>query len=703
MNHSRVKLSGVFAKTFFLLMATSIILLLLYNLVFVRLIRDTYDHAITEINTQFVATTSAFMDMILANIAKEALVLSQNRDILHASLVPSFDHNRRNAAISDALRNIVNENPLIDAVAVFIPSHDLAFYSNGQIGHADDVDMAGELRYAKHDVDKSGFYFRPEPNGKPSLTYYLNFPHGKKLFMGMISVEINRKALFEAVVLQGVDDAGHEDGENNVMVVDADGNAVISPAHTTLPKIAHPISADRPAGHVTRNVDGMIFGFYYHLSALTGWRVVQAQRTPRSLLSERFLTSIFLPMTLLYLLFSILIAIYVSRRVSRPVAELARRVADRDPIHSGQAHRDEYEVIGEGLERYKRERNELSLMVAGSTPYIVDDYLRLLLQGKALEPDETQFFSRYLPTDYYRGARYLVGIFQPRLTTPEEGDTEGGHADVESLARRIHETRPPESCHVFTTMDLSKVIVLTVFPAEEGEDDAKAKGHAAIAGILERLFRDGAGAYVVGVSRLHTGAEQARLTLGEALEALKYKLYLEADGIIDIEEISQLAASARARETGRDHAEDIRRVVNAVSAGDSALARDNLAALIRNIRESTPLEDKHIKGVFTQVVDALHRYVQAAALDVDGSMTDLTTPYRNFHQLATFAEQSRAVGELCDRLAEKVRGRITTRYNKYVVAARAYVAENYANSDITLNRAAASLGINATYLSRLFK
>lgn len=700
-----------FTKTFIMLMAAFTLLIILYNVVFISIMQPSYMNSLADININMLSKTTSLVDLILSNIEDEINLVAQDENIINAALVPTLSKTARNLAILSRLRDIARANPLIESIYFYIPDKDLVFTSNEQIILLDSFyDTNAITEYDKNGGSTNSWIVRRTAAGPAqdyAITYYKDFPKEQDWRMGQIIVTLSKSHLNEYLQNQ------LGDLKSGIAVMDSSGQIILgessnSSSYQTSEGLAEifiePSGYYRGSGLDSDN-------YYFHTtSSLTDWKFLCQVDILNLLQMSNVTLALFIPALLVYLIISFVIAFFMCKNLSVPIDRLVHVVAQNQNDNSisllGTFH-NEYELIGNSYYSVMQEKNKMAQVVRDSIPLVTESLFNQLFHGKTLTKKEYLFFDQYLDMKKVSSSKYAVLVLQiDRNVTSSIGSTIAEYQfDFNKIKNRLMDMISSIEKNIYITPDQTKIIVLCCFPYKVNDTDIQQLTSAFAHKIKVQLYESNIFTITIGIGRCYQGIENIKTTYDEAIEALKYKLYMGTDNIINIEDVED---NDSVEETQQDsisqfYIEEIRRVINAISTGDCENTSQNLYAFFKSIKTTAPQENHYINHIFMKLLDSLAQFAITSEIPISDILGKEKKIYHELEKMETFVQLMKFTSDICHSVAKRVDGQNHYKGHRYMLKAQEYITENYTNSEISLNCAAEYIGINSAYLSKLFK
>jgi two-component system response regulator YesN len=701
---NKFKFSSVFIKTFLMLSVSSTVLLIVFNVSFIGFYNKTFEQRLYASNLNMVTKTRNYLDVMLRDVIKEANLLSQDSNIINLAVVPSLTRSARNHGVISRLRSVVAENRYIKSVYIYIPTGNLVFSSTEGITPLASFGDKGAIVADASQGPRSGaIAIRADSAAGTTfdaLTLYKDFPKDGVWRLGQVIVNLNSDVLNEAIRNQS------DVGSDELVVIDG-SNAV------TLGKYA--IGSKYQGGNLSRQAEEIEQGVrrlvgggegnvaFYADSAVVDWRCIYRIEENKGSIFAQMAFAVFLPTSLIFLLISFIFAWVLSNNLYRPVDQLLKLVLlgqDPDKAKTGKKSPNEYELIGARFSGVVERNERLEALIESSIPFVKIDLFSMLLHNAELDSRDIDFFRQYLSIDDYRLDNYIVfiaGLKTPSACRPAELVEQRFvllrmKDEIGSLSAAFERI-------ICSSSNPNQIATVCRFDHRFGDGEIRAR----LLDFIDRLKQESAtgpaAGIAISVGKPYCGFESIARSYGEAQEAMKYSLYLDGDETVSPDRPGE------DEEAARDEASQawIKDIVAAVGVGDVDEVNDKVAAFFEPLRRADPRRPGRAKQAALRLIDSIAQFLITSHFRFNGMIGREKEVFATLGKLDDTNEIFRLAAVFCAEAAQSALSVKATRHSKYVVKAREYVEENYADCDLSLNSAATHVGINSSYLSTLFK
>ena len=701
---NKFKFSSAFIKTFLMFSVSSTVLLLVFNVSFIGFYNKTFEERLFASNLNMVAKTRNYLDLILSDVVKEANLLSQDSNIINLAVVPSLALSARNHGVISRLRSVVAESRYIKSVYIYIPTGSLVFSSTEGITPLAVFGDKGAIIADPNEGPRTGsIALRTDARagtGSEALTLYKDFPKEGSWRLGQVIINLNTDVLNAAIRNQS------DVGGDELVVID-ESNAV------TLGQ--HAIGSKYQGGDLSRQAKETGQGFlrlagggegkvvFYADSAVVDWRCIYRIEQNKDSIFRQMAFTVFLPTSFIFLIISFIFAWILSNKLYRPVDQLLKLVLlgqDQDHPKAEKKSANEYELIRARFSGVVERNERLEQLIEDSIPFVKIDFFSMLLHNAELDSRDVAFFMQYLAIDDYRLDHYAV--FIAGLKTPGESrpaELVEQRFALLKMKDEIVSLRADFERIICSSPSPNQIATVCRFDRRLGDEEIRTR----IADFLDQLQAvngDRSAPIAISFGKACRGIEAIARAYAEAQEAMKYSLYMDGDEMSshDARGADEAAAQDEATLAAR-----IKDIVATVGVGDLEQVNDKVAAFFEPLCRVEPRYPERARQAALRLIDSIAQLLITSHFRFNGMIGREKEVFARLGKLDDANGIFRLAAEFCAEAAQSALSLKATRHSKYVVKAREYVEENYADCDLSLNSAAAHVGINSSYLSTLFK
>ncbi len=439
-------------------------------------------------------------------------------------------------------------------------------------------------------------------------------------------------------------------------------------------------------------------GEYYLYQSSTGWRFLLPVDHESLKVSWPQMLSMYLPVFLILITVGLLLSLYISHVIYRPINHLMRIVspASRDVPLAG----SEVDILETAYSSVLEEQAQLRGVISNIAPEILESMLKNLLIGKHLTQERvTQILHGINDPIQVRGRFFVIACQIVPGDARKVDDTE---INLYLLAIRnlTYRLSGPECTIYDIRTDILTLALICCFP----ENRSLPQLNQECRRIKETLrLHTEAMPFLLFCARgkIYPNLLDVRYSYHEAVERVQYQRYLHSTGeapasVDDPLEVGELVmdqalVQSRAKDI-MDQAAD-----NAPAQAESLMER-----VLEEIQRQAK-DEQDLKRYLQMFQDQLFERVIAYPLSQEDQR--ILSEYSLIsaeNQTLSSQEALRTV-----RTSAKALFRISAVYSqknryKYVEQAKRYVDDNYMDSNLSLNSVGDFVGISASYLSEVW-
>lgn len=344
--------------------------------------------------------------------------------------------------------------------------------------------------------------------------------------------------------------------------------------------------------------------------------------------------------------------------------------------------------LDEELDR-RRNVDRLKRYYQESLPVLRDQFLIGLLEGRISDMDRMK---RYIEEYELRleAAFYMVGVI---LTDNQKEQGDDASLLAVSLKQLVDEQLAKKT-EFYSVNYLGTIVVIALL-----HDTASAQKFIALMNQNCRLARKMLGQdTVAGIGKMYGQLSHIRDSYEEAKEAAAYRILLDANQAIYIQDVEPENAVYPFNEDDM-----IRDIIREIKIGTAEKLTENITVLMERLKEST-ISTSQLQLLVTEIRIELIRLIRNYKLQPEecGSILeqDMTGEIGRFSSLDELGEW---LQEQCGRIRSAIHKERTDTAKLLTDKALDFVAEHYAESDLSIDRVCGHLGVSAAYFYSLFK
>jgi len=678
--------NSIFYKTLIGLMLLSLAMLFFFGFWMGNLNAKNHRKQVALSNLSRLHQTGESMDLTADLLSRNMIQLFWSNDVINYLVTPGKYNTERDYRIIYHLRNSVNRSVIVKKAFLYSPLSDKI--------HDNYTTHASET-YSDWPLLAEHYKTLPEPaqwaNGM-TVTYLVN--HGGRLFViqdlnvaariGTLVFELNLEELGVALgISDAVDDAA-------VYVYDAHHKAIFS--ETGSYDLIDP-NWEKTGSFLTAEDSDRLLrnGFYRYDSPDNGWTYLMPIDTQLLSIGLADIIPVYLPMAIFFLLLSFMFALYISRSIYRPINRLMT-IATQSV---GEPNKTDAEidfledVYSDAIDRQSRMQGLIDTIA----PEIVEAMFLNLLVGKGLPEQRVAEILEGVGNPVRPQDRFLVMVC--RLIAPKDRDVNDVELNLHLLSiRNLLQRIVSENCRVYD-LHTDKMIVAVVlgFPSDMPTVEIT-REYGKLSEHLLQMGKDTPFGLQVERSNIYQNIMDIRFAYHEGLENLQYQQYLENDDAEIETDIDPEQMTNR-----RYFQKRVNALMELAAQGDRSGAEELAKRTLTELPHAAEGTDRFEEwtGLF---MDSLTERMVALPLSEEAQLL-----IEQMHEKSVRKDRDAIMAHALDyaqlaiRLMHSYGGK--NRY-KYVERAKEYIANNYANSSLSLNDVADHIGISASYLSELF-
>ncbi len=200
-----------------------------------------------------------------------------------------------------------------------------------------------------------------------------------------------------------------------------------------------------------------------------------------------------------------------------------------------------------------------------------------------------------------------------------------------------------------------------------------------------------------GVGGMFGCLERMKESYRSALTALEYKLVLEGNKVIFVDDLEPESTEVIVLDEKKERA-----LITSIKFGSEPDVAESVDALFRDI-EGVKASIRDYQIYFIEVFAVLSRLAKALRLDIEGVFPSQSGMYVEIGNFNNMDEVKAYVKSLSLKLMDQISGRMVNSTQSLLEKAKAYIDQNYQDPELTVQKLADSLFISASYLSLIFK
>lgn len=447
----------------------------------------------------------------------------------------------------------------------------------------------------------------------------------------------------------------------------------------------------------------------YTTSSVTGWKFVNL--TKRSVLLQGLnrIKMIVAGISALYVTIAILLLIYISQRLYRPlksvVAYISGANATTAPSAGESANQeaslpaaDEASFIQMAFERLRHsretilsEKERVETLLGDNRSAIKEKYLSDLIKGRAIsqqgngqEKDAAELLG--LKLDFERFAILTIELEEQSLLNDSTGNL---HFHLFQYGL-IEELGPEIDGEIFARDDERIIIIILAVPAHQ--DDYPTELARKLQSTMESRYNIMA---TIGLSRTHTGVQSAQTAYEESVEALSLKMYVGKGEIVPYTIVSSWKQD---EETYFYPYELETKLLQALLQLHEEECAETISRITQEVT-ARRLRKANVQQLFFQLSGEIVKTLVQTGGDMTAVLGD--RPFV-LSGIQTLRDMEARLMEMCTQIITHNREKRLKLNDMTLQLATEFMEKNY-NNNITIETVAGHVQRSTSFLSRIFK
>ncbi len=624
----------------------------------------------TELLEQSVGTVDRMLDDL--SLLLHSTLMSP--DVIPLAISPDLRDFESMRTITEALTSSANTSTLIDAVYFYSSREDLGLSSDYTLSNYQDYSYAAVLARFQTRKHKLTPY---EAHGTATYIYTEN--NDIYLIQGFSNIKYDQCSCY---ILFHLDSEQfrrtvNSTGDPMLLFFNSAGGRMFSPEEAgDWSEAVYQCAAQRESasGSFLHSWgSGKSSYIIYRTDALTGWLCAYVTQ-PVSTLAVRYLYSnVLLLLAVLFLGLACAAAIFRSaRRISRPISELIQKMQASSGDVPAPDIQSEWEYLEHTYSSLLSRKKELEQYLPLAAESLHDQLFRAILRQEALEPERIGQQLDLIHSDFTPDTPCAVFLVSARPTDEEAPDQMSQELTIlglrDGLNRYMSGTGLP--CHILVQHSAELCLVC-------GFPQAAARRWQSLKEELSLLGRERA-ALVWGMGGLTKDLAGLPDSLAEARNDLEFNQYYAKD--------------AGGKHLRTVYIGEMRNLLGTIRREDAGRLLEAISKLLQDI--SVSFSGKEARQLYQLLLDLLLE--QSAALKIDCGNMDVSL------QSVPDDGLEPAMERICQELVRRLQGHFNSGQYMYIERAKEFILSRCGDPNLSLESVAEYVGINPTYLSRLF-
>lgn len=661
---SKYRGNRLFYKIFIILMSMSLLMFAVVYYFVHGYLYQMFQQRSVEIQRQALGAAGTRIDYTLNEISSAMEQILYNEDVISLMLLPEDADYLKRSSVAKVLEKLEITNPMVSSAHLVVNTQGAVYSANGSVSNFKNFVYSPFLQ-------RNGAKWTPLKDGGARGTMLLTINGQAALLQkfptpednGGILVLLDMYEVFTPIIQLAPD---------SVQVASADAYPLFPfSEEDERPVVLQPFSLSftSPATE-----------WHYYF---TGPVVTEGFGLGRAII-------ITAPMAIVFMLVSIFLAANVTYRIYRPISRLFQMVINSDIPPESIKGQDELSVVQTAYANAMRQRNALSAQLAGIAPTIREKLYKNLLFGREMNEAHIRetLSTAQCPFDY--DDLYMVMALS--AATPQGEDC--SEIEINLLYQAIENSLPTVMeplCFDWVVTDSNHFIFIIGFDAEASVVSVKNTVLGLEKELLNRM-KDTGFRLFAGLSKPTLGISNLFYCYELAEKDLNYQRYqcFEDNAPVEVEEEWSERFGDQEQQA---------EIIDLVLDGNRRLADAALENFAR-LAQSEATGTGALKVRLDRMLDAMtERLVAFRATEQEMAVFEpyysLKPPYNGEALTVAFFQAAQEALTALGVYGQKSK-------NRYIRQAREYISQHCSDSDLSLSRVAAYIGINPNYLSRLF-
>ncbi|GEM_PF-1329417 len=659
---SKYRENRLFYKIFIVLMSMSLLMFAVVYYFVHGYLYQIFQQRSVEIQRQVLSTASTRIDYTLNEISSAMEQILYNEDVISLMLLPDDADYLKRSSAAKILEKFEITNGMVASAHLVVNSQGAVYSSNGSVSNLKNFVYSSFLRrdgakWVQLKENGARGAMLVTINGQAALFQKFPTPEDN----GGILVVLDMYELFTPVIQFDPD---------TVEVVSSD----YYPLFPLFEEDERPVVFQPFSLSFTSPVTTWSYRF-------TGPIETEGFGLGRAIIMTA-------PMAIVFMLMSIFLATNVTYHIYRPISRLFQMVINSDVPPGSMKGQDELSVVQSAYANAMQQRNALSEQLASIAPTIREKLYKNLLFGR--EMDEVHIHETLSMAQCPFAYDDLYMVMALSATTPQGEDC--SDIEINLLYQAVENLLPALMDNLrfdWVVTDSNHFIFILGFDAETSVVSAKNTVLGLEKELLNRV-KDTGFRLFAGLSKPTLGISNLFYCYELAEKDLNYQRYQYFE--------DNASAEGEWSERFGDQ-EQQAEIIDLVLDGNRRLADAALENFMR-LAQSESADAGALKLRLDRMLDAMtERLVAFRATEQEMAVFEayygLKPPYQEQALNDAFLQAAQEALTALGVYGQKSK-------NRYIRQAKEYISQHCSDSDLSLSKVAAYIGINPNYLSRLF-
>ncbi len=700
------RFNTLFLRIFSLLTILSIILIFIYNYFFSNYAQSFLRKNMYVSNLNMLSKTSDYISSIFKNTTNIADQLASDNLIMSMALIPDNNNRQLIDNIIQNLKHYKESNKLIASIYLYLPYNNMIISSDEGVCSARDYyDYPYIEAYNKSPYTQKIFSLKefPQLDGTRTLyiTYAKNFPRGYNGRMGQIVINLSCKELFDEIKVYGGGDLNEQ-----LTILSDDGIVLLSENPEYIGKLYTEKGLsnmlDNRQGYFSVKKSNITYMDFFVTSKILHWKYVFEVEQQKFLGINKTTTNLFIYVALLCLLISIFPAYILSRKIYKPIKSLVNKIEDYGKLEMPDHYSNEYDYIWSTYQNTYGQFKNMEYTLEQIKPIVREQYIQNLLLGQNLSTEETtQAIISYAFPNWNSSDDYII-VLAIQIDMPVDSIGLYSYA----LKNCIYDFLKNDFNIDCITIDFLRIAIILKFDKDKNSEMKILNNCVTLVNQLEELIKNTFNlTFTYGTGGIYSGIANLRQSYQDALKVLKYNLYLGRNlPAPETEKPAECTSNGYQKEIllayYKEKENKLFELIALPNMEDSMIL---IEEIFNQFRATPQLEERFIKSMSNHIIDGLSEIAISLGIRAEEFFESSDDVYHNMADITGIDDLEIYIKGLCIYAVNRIDTFKSKRQYKYVNKIVDFINENYSNSDLDLNAISDYIGINPSYVSRLFK
>lgn len=632
-------------------------------------------------NLQQLEGISDELDLIYSLFAEEMLQSMHSSDYIVMTINPQYNDSTSNMRVTEGLSSFCENQSIISNAFFYATFSEMVYSSSRTVMELNAFPRRDVSHRYMEQEDLPGIYYQREKSWR-----LFSYTPTQVYLITEMTTPVLVSLMFCQLDLQGLQDlilARVNLPDSEISVYNEEGNGILVQAGT--PENVNPMSLQ------SADEEGMFGDYYYFVSEETGWIFLKPMGNMMGSAQVPFLIRTLPLILVVYILFSIAAALYISRNVYRPIRYLMKMAGSTSAIDSG--NQNEIDYLNLVWSRSHEEREAQKRIMKEVSDDVVKQLLRDLIENRLDSNARIEDTLNKIDMLELIQGNYIVIIFSmvpPSDRTPNSVEMALYSRSIEQMLLRKEEA--PYRIYPLT---LRENALLGVISCDRSVSIARMGSYCDdIIAFIQTQVKDLPFGLIISKGRICQGLVYLTYSYQEALRDIQYQLQGSSEQENEGKTTEEIIYRARYY-----FREKIHRIMNEAGKGNRSEAEAQLALVCDEIRQQDygrkELLELHEIAENEVTERMISRGVSSKEL---GQFMDKY----DFKELEEKEDLEKQMEEYLLAAIRLISRDSRKRRYAHVEDAQSYISEHYQNPDLSLQEVSEYVGITSSYMSVLF-